>query len=433
MPGQVYYIDPASGDDANNGLSVEQAWQTHDGRDFMPGDTVLFKRESVIRNTLNMCNGTEHGCVTYGAYGSGAKPRFMGSVELDDTAHWVEDRPNIWRWQGAFATEVCNLVFNGDESCGNLRWSLDDLKNPGEWFYSGIGFTGGDGGPCDYSDCVLYLCSEGNPEKAYRSIEAVLWGERRLVSGQHHIVLENLAFWNSGVHGFQDCRVEQVTIRNCEFRYIGGAVWDKERRIRFGNAVELWDGARDVVVEDCIFENIYDAGVTHQGSDTSDIPERVYFRNNLFVDCGLASYECRGPEAREIYFENNTSVYAGGGFSMQGEEPPRQSEFYPRPVGHHVFLWRIEGEFHDIYIRNNTFFEAPYGAAIYSIIDADDEKGLIIDNNRYWQTTGDMLIYMQGKTYGSDEFDRYKQELGQDKHSIIAKPVFTDDALLSRL
>ena len=112
---------------------------------------------------------------------------------------------------------------------------------------------------------------------------------------------------------------------------------------------------------------------------------------------------------------------------MQGEEPPRQSEIYPQPMGHHIFLWRIEKEFHDIYIRNNIFCQAPYGAAIYSIIDADDERGLIIDNNCYWQTTGDMLIYMQGRTYGPAEFDLYRQELGQDKHSIIAQPEFADD------
>lgn len=168
----------------------------------------------------------------------------------------------------------------------------------------------------------------------------MLWGERRLVKGKGYIVLENLSFRNSGVHGYQQGQAHDVVIRACDFRFIGGAVWDNDRRIRFGNAIELWDGARDITVEHCTFDNIYDAGVTHQGGETRRIPERLYFRYNYFSRCGFSAYECREP-SQEIYFEYNVSVNAGGGFSPQGEAPPRQSEIYPQPVGHHVFIWKI--------------------------------------------------------------------------------------------
>ena len=129
-------------------------------------------------------------------------------------------------------------------------------------------------------------------------------------------------------------------IRDCDFRFIGGAVWHRERRIRFGNAIEFWDGANDITVEGCLFDNIYDSGVTHQGGETRNIPERPHFRNNLFIDCGLVAYECREP-SREVYFEHNTCFNAGSGFSMQGESPPRESDPYPQPGG---IICRVNGQ-----------------------------------------------------------------------------------------
>jgi hypothetical protein len=432
MAGKTYYVDPQGGDDVNSGLTSAQPFKTIANRRFTPGDTILFKRGSVGREGLFACDGSEEGYITYGAYGTGNKPVFLGSVPADEPSRWIEDRPSVWRYTGVFSSEICNLVFNGGESCGYLRWQPGDLKHQGEWYYTaiGAGAAQGEANAPRCEDGVLYLFSARNPAQFYSGIECVLWGQRKLVGGRRYIIFENLTFANSGVHGYQDCRVDHVQIRNCDFSYIGGAVWSKERRIRFGNAVEFWDGARDCVVEDCVFENIYDAGVTHQGTTDGDVPERVYFRNNLFVHCGIGPYECRGPAAREIYFENNTCIHAGGELSMQNEPSPRQSEIHPQPMGHHVFIWRIDlpDKMGPIYIRNNIFYEAPHGAAVYSIIDPKDEKHLVLDNNCYWQTTGNILCRLNGKEYRPDDWARYQKECNQDAHSLLADPKFVNSA-----
>jgi len=429
MPERIYYIDPQNGNDANNGLSLDQPFKTHVGRNFAPGETVLFKRGSVCRGELFACDGSEKGYITYGAYGTGPKPIFLGSVSADEPDRWIEDRSNVWKYTGIFPTEVCNLVFNGDESCGYLRWQLTDLKHQGEWYYTALGASSAPPEQTDRPRCeegVLYLYSTGNPGKFYKSIECSLWGQRKLAAGRRYVRFEDLEFRNAGVHGFQDCRLDHVEIRRCDFRWIGGATWSRERRIRFGNAVEFWDGARDCVVEDCAFENIYDAGVTHQGSDTSDVPERVYFRNNLFVHCGIGAYECRGPAAREIYFENNTCVHAGGPLSMQNEPSPRQSEIHPQPMGHHVFIWRMDWpeKMGSIYVRNNIFYEAPHGAAVYSIVPPEYERHLVLDHNCYHQTTGNMLFLLNGKPYSPADWSRYRKETGRDAHSLMTDPNF---------
>jgi hypothetical protein len=433
--GQTYYIDPHDGSDTNRGLTQAEPFKTCAHRTFLPGDTILFKRGSVFREMLSTCNGSEHGPVTYGAYGQGSKPVFLGSISSNDPHKWIQDQPSIWRYTGIFPSEVCNLVFNEGESCGHLRWNVKDLKKQGQWHYTAIGVstvTQGSIQASQFEHGVLYLFSSQNPAKFYSNIECVLWGQRRLVSGQRYVVLEDLAFRNSGVHGFQDCRVDHIMIRRCDFEFIGGAVWSRDRRIRFGNAIEFWDGARDCVVEDCIFKNIYDSGVTHQGGQESDVPERVYFRNNLFVNCGMASYECRGPAAREIYFENNTCVHAGGELSMQGEVPPRQSELYPEPMGHHVFIWRMDQreKMGSVYIRNNIFYESPHGAAIYSTIHPEDEKNyFVLDNNCYYQTMGNLLCRMKGRNYSPSEFPQYQTECDQDAKSLFADPRFINEMI----
>jgi predicted outer membrane repeat protein len=377
-------------------------------------------------------------------------------VAADNPDCWIEERPAVWRYTGELPSEVCNLVFNDGDSCGNLRYALEDLQQPGEWHYTSVGATSAGEhwkGP-DPRTAVLHLCSPVNPAEAYRNIECALWGHRKLVGGGSYVVLDGLSFRNSGVHGYHAFHPHDIVIRNCDFRFIGGAVHTLDCRVRFGNGVELWDGERDVTVEHCVFDNIFDAGVTHQGGETRNIPERVYFRHNLFIDCGLAAYEFREP-AQEVYFEYNTCVNSGGGFHMQGNPPPRESAIsvrvrnnqlvemieWPTPaeletgdltlidVGHHVFVWRVDRGTQPgpVYIRNNVFCETPYGAAFYAVIHKEDLRHFVLDGNTYWQTTGELLTTMSGRAYRPEEFARYQADWGQDKHSKIARPTFVNE------
>jgi hypothetical protein len=450
--GKTYYIDPVAGDDAADGLTPSRAWKTYASRRFSAGDTVLFKRGSIFRDVLHTRNGTDQAPITYSAYGEGDKPAFLGSVPANEPEHWVQERPSVWRYTETFPSEVCNLVFNNGESCGILRWRMEDLQQPGDWHYTGIGMHSADGGQGDRNG-VLYLFSAANPGAAYASLECVLWGARRMAEGSH-VILEGLSFRNSGVHGYAQVGARNVVIRNCEFRFIGGAVWSLKRRVRFGNAIEFWDGAADCTVERCLFDNIYDSAVTHQGGGTRNIPERLHFRDNLFIDCGLCAYEHREP-AKEVYFEYNTCIRSGGGFSMQGTSPPRPSDPYPQPVGYHVFVFYIDPGTQPgpAYIRHNLFYES-HGAAISAIIDPVDNPKFVIDHNCYWQTTGELLMQFtrlrEGKTtteaiqaflstgepwpldvwrsFPPSEFPRFQAESGQDRHSRVMRPLFVDEA-----
>lgn len=108
--GQTYHIDPAGGDDANDGLTPSRPFKTYLAREFAGADTVLFKRGSVIRDVLHTRNGTAGAPILYGAYGDGAKPAFLGSIPVGAPDNWVEERPSLWRCTAAIPSEVCNLI-----------------------------------------------------------------------------------------------------------------------------------------------------------------------------------------------------------------------------------------------------------------------------------------------------------------------------------
>jgi len=94
----VYYVSNA-GSDGGDGKTPATAWHSLDKVNtaaLLPGDSVVFERGGHWRGQLRPHSGDENAPITYGAYGSGAKPVLMGSVEKHHAVDWVEEAPNLW-------------------------------------------------------------------------------------------------------------------------------------------------------------------------------------------------------------------------------------------------------------------------------------------------------------------------------------------------
>ena len=115
----------------------------------------------------------------------------------------------------------------------------------------------------------------------------------------------------------------------------------------------------------------------------------------------MAAYEQRDVLPKYAEFTGNICLDAGDGFSKQGEIMPRKSEIWPQPMGHHIFLWRINKPTIDgkLIIKHNMFLNAPHGAAIYSIISASAEAQIQIESNTYYTENQELLNYFNKKTY----------------------------------
>ncbi|MGD0091900.1 MAG: hypothetical protein ABSE73_18455 [Planctomycetota bacterium] len=98
-PPRTFYVDAAHGDDGLAGLTPESAWRTLgmvNRAPLRPGDKVLFRRGEAWRGQLVPQSGDARGVVSYGAFGEGAKPLFLGSAALNLAEDWQPAGPGLW-------------------------------------------------------------------------------------------------------------------------------------------------------------------------------------------------------------------------------------------------------------------------------------------------------------------------------------------------
>jgi hypothetical protein len=408
----TYYIDNKDGSDLNSGISECCPKRDYRSIDPAPGDRILFKRGTSYNEGLRIKGGADDAPITYGAYAKGSAPVFSGSIDVSSPKLWEAVRPNIWKCTANTQGDVGNFILDGNPNTATFRWTEDELSAQGD-FYDPRCFeqkkygNEGDG---------AYMYSESNPGEYYSHIEAVPYGGRVLVNLQSNVIVEDLCFMNSGVHALAGAG-RNITVRGCSIKNIGGCAWNRDLRIRFGNAIEFWINAENVLIENNVIENVYDSCVTHQGPGDRTVPAVNFVcRANRFDTYGMAAFEYRDKMMRDSSFTDNVCTNAGCGFAMLGEDIPRRSEIWPQPMGHHVFLWRIDTptEGGGLRIQRNKFGYAPQGAAIYSIICPEAEAQMIIDNNTYTENNT-LLVRFGGVNYSS--LSEYVSASGMDKSS----------------
>ena len=342
---KVYYVSN-SGDDSNNGTSPSTAWATLDkvsSADLPSGSYVCFERGGIFRGKMTAKAG-----VTYTAYGTGEKPKLYGSLENGaDPAKWKKsDKKNIWYYVGSENwADVGTLVFNEGESCAIkaiLRYesngdvynhTTNTLFNNGYkdldqdlHFYHDKSTTGG----------KLYLYSEENPGGRFESIEFNVGHNLITIKdGVNGVTIDNLCLKYTGIHGIGANTVNDLTVQNCEFGWIGGtchtsSIEGRNYQTRLGNAVEIYGGCENYLVQNNYIYQIYDAGITHQYSGVGD---RVYnhtnvlYLNNVIENCVYSiEYFVSGCEEdnpsvmTNFRIEGNYMWYASMGFCEQ--RPP---------------------------------------------------------------------------------------------------------------
>lgn len=369
-----YYISEKSGSDTADGRSPATAWRTAmplERVKIEPGSFVLFERGGIYRGTVKTAPG-----VTYTAYGKGAKPCVYGSPEDGAiAAKWKRtDSPNVWAYDIG-TRDVGTLVFNDGESCAikvvictDKKTGKKTSKVTGRPFnsYRDLDvdlhfwhdyYKGGTG--------KVYLYSATNPGERFKSIEFNVKCHGFAVGGNCGVTIDNMAVKYVGVHGVGAGTCKDLVVRNCEFAWIGGsiqaeAIFGRNYPTRLGNAVEIYGGCENYLVDNCYIWQVYDAAVTQQ----FNIPENkgnarydqknVRYSNNVFEKCNYSvEYFLtakRGNMSRMENFvvEDNLMFDAGIGFC---EQRPDRNE------GAHIKAW-YHGERNrakDYVVRRNVF------------------------------------------------------------------------------
>jgi len=422
--GTTYYVDSLSGKDTNNGSSPYNPWNSIErvnSAKLYPGDSILFKRGNIFRGNLVPISGSISGFVTYAAYGAGIKPKLYGSIQKILTTDWIRESTNIWISKLSFKddnlkklSDVGNIIFNNEAFCGIKVKQEEDLNNQGKFWY-------------DYNNGILKIYSASNPAVFYTSIEIALRQNIINLLKKSYISFRNLDIRYGAAHGIGGSNSYHINIIDIDFSYIGGGFQRDhgDGKVRYGNGVEFWGASHDIIVERCSFNQIYDAAITAQGVEPKDSYEayNIYFRYNIIKNCEY-SFELwgRGPDSylHDIYFENNTCLFAGYGWGHIQR---------PDPNGTHLLLWTFSAKSNNIYVVNNIFYES----INWSIRGRISELGKIIcDNNCWYQSSGPIAKLGDTIFDFATQWAQYKQTSGQDAHSIAADPLLNSDYTLSK-
>ncbi|MBE6705686.1 MAG: hypothetical protein E7583_10505 [Ruminococcaceae bacterium] len=261
--GNIYYVSE-NGDDNNEGLSPETPLKTLEkasSLDLLPGDAVLFKRGETFRGTLKGKQG-----VIYSAYGEGKKPVITNSLRnYADPDIWEETEvKNVYKLTIPLTNDVGVIVFNEGEA-----WSEKRIKGRPEFPQGGLENLDVDLSmwhdipkPLEETGYVYLRCDKGNPGRIYDSIEIAT--RKNIASCAKDVTYDNIAFKYGGAHGIGAGTVEGLTVRYCEFGWIGGSWFRTDILSRYGNAIEIYGGCRNYICDHNYIYQIYDAGITHQ-------------------------------------------------------------------------------------------------------------------------------------------------------------------------
>ena len=404
--GKVYYVSE-NGNDSNSGLSASTPIKTVDklaGLSLEAGDTVLFDRGSTFRLS------SRYSCVagvTYGAYGSGDKPRFYGSEKNYATASWTAtDCDNIWKTTlstvSSDSGDVGLIVFDLDKAVGTKQYSLEALLDDGYFYY-------------DNSEQAVYIyCSKGNPSSVYSDIE--IGRKMNMFTPSSGVTLDNLSFFYTGAHAIAaGAGTNDVTITNCEIGWIGGS---SHMDTRYGNGIQFWNGCENIDISNCWIYQVYDAGITFQGDDEEAEYKNITFKNNLIEYCSWSvewwsGYEkpydyalnlCDIGEISNILIDSNIMRFEGCGWALSTRMPAS----IHGPWGVRTFK-----NFSDFVVSNNIF-DCPNGEFVKWMQSSyvEPQQGYSMFGNSYYhKSTSDNLVFFLGtvgETYASDQSELEK-------------------------
>ncbi len=295
--GSVYYVSSSTGSDSNDGKTENTPFKTPEKAmsASSSGDTILFRRSDEWRNTSESAGVVTNFISnrTYGAYGTGDKPRFLGGIRnyggVSNASSWENTGGNVWRIRYVESPTDGNTagmvyVFSKYNSepvpCKNVAkdagnndysYSLSDVDSDLK-FYAPA-HTDSDKG-------YLYLYSSVNPANRFDRIEICL--KREVIYFDSDVKINNLAVMYAGGHGMNGNSKNRVYITDCEVGYIGGA---RHSGNRYGNGIQLGQLGDGFEVVNCYIHDCFDAGVTFQSWSGNGEFRNIKFNNNVIERC----------------------------------------------------------------------------------------------------------------------------------------------------
>jgi|WetSurSiteA1Bulk_404760.scaffolds.fasta_scaffold00020_33 hypothetical protein len=440
-----YYISN-NGNDNNNGHSKQSAWKTIakvNATALYAGDSVLFQRGGTWREELLIqYSGTEQSYIVYSAYGTGHKPRILGSDRSDA---WTEIQSNIWQSTSVLAaprqrtgnatTNHPASIFFGEKD-GSITWgNMENIHLNSE------------GAPTDICECTrdngfalldkehdwcweanhIYVFSTQNPAERYDFIEVpqrVSAIKMESHNAQQYIKIENLELMFALKYGFDGgwpmaYEKRGLQIKYCHIGYMGtkGAasaiglqVWHSDMLIQ-GNDIHdcgrrniSYNVYADTRTSSLVFENVvFDGNNLHNGYHTTGVD--IYggysdeFRNFVIKNNYIWDNPEDDPANQPNDFTSMGTYLASGNATFDGFKVYNNVFSFIKQK--HIVADNLKNSF----VVNNTFYGMNLragGSGYRAMISVSaDPENFVIDNNIFYGNVKDEYV-LSAVTFSDD-------------------------------
>lgn len=383
----THYYSSSTGNDAATSPTMSTPFKTISKfnstlDNVLPGDTIAFKRGDVWRLTSDaypvISSGAAGNNLSFVAYGTGAKPRFLGSYNVSNTTFWDNVGTNLWRTNITFPRDIGTLVFNAGTSNGLRQGQFAKVDTQGDFWRN-------------LTDLKLYMYSVGNPGTNYSTIEATFDKIIFNIYKSDYVTLKDLEARYGGQHcvDTDDANV-QVMLDNLTVQWCGG-INQTSDNARIGNCIEFSLDSNGIIVKDCVVKHCFDACLSPQAwlsAGQKSILNHAWL-NNQGTYC---SYPFEFFNSFSKSRTENVTV-KGNTFAFMGQN------------GFGTNTGRIRNDRSPVNTTNFLFYDNINYYASFAVIDHSDAKdwldGYYQDYNLISTSTGSKLITFNGSNFTS--------------------------------
>lgn len=347
-----YYVSNA-GSDSNTGVSPSTPFKTIQKINNLPlkaGDMVHFKTGDTFYGSIvpPILSSTDNPIILT-SYGDGVNPIISGYKIVVTQANWIEHAANVWKVNLADTSKYTGDIYTTDVNIGFLKvdgvikpskkWDLASLAT--QWDF--------------YSDETqwLYVFSSANPNSIAATISAARSGN--LISLTNCVKILNLELIGTGSAGIKSSdAISNVVIKNNIIHEVGGSrLIGAAENARWGNGIEIWSEATNILIENNKIFDVYDVAYTMQGDVISIGWDNVAFRGNKAYNCAQSieiwsGGAVAGTGFKKCVIEDNIFLNASYCWS-DGVRPDQNKRA-------HIYMQAIETPVMDIKVKNNVFY-----------------------------------------------------------------------------
>ncbi len=455
----IYYVDASNGNDLNGGLDTNNAWKNiskinNNNSIFKPGDSILFKRGEVWRETLTVPSNN----IILGAYGSGAAPVISGAGVISS---WIRNNGNVW---AATVNIKPYIIIVDGLVLGEMQSSAGAVDSSGDWFWVSN---------------ILYLYSATDPNN--RTIEGGARTYAINCNSKDYLMMDGLCLYGANSDAISAISTDHSTFKNLTVKnnfgkmgnFNGGNNTIDSCIIEYnGSYGLLWAGGNNIIRYNTIRYNgwrtndKYVSGLNGQDNGTSIYENIIHdnaagggdaYAQGLYVDAGATNTDVYNNVVYNhtngigIYHKGSGNIYNNFCYDNRyaGIQIALQTANINISVYNNIctknsegFMQKLKNASYTINLTlyNNTFYHN-IGREIYI---TDKLTSLVMKNNllvpagtnyamriaSQLSLTSDFnclygtsnIVWYNSKTYMFADWNR----LGFDTHSINADPQLTD-------